>query len=112
MFVDDTVAGLDALAEHDGVSGGTYNIATGQDVSVAEIVRVVGELLGRELIVHTEAERLRPDNSEVHQLLGDATKLRAVTGWAPATSLRRRPPARDRLDAHDRASRPAGSYAV
>ena len=41
VFVDDTVAGLRALAEQDGVVGGTYNIATGNDVSVAEVVRVV-----------------------------------------------------------------------
>ena len=40
VFVDDTVAGLEALAEHDAVFGSTYNIATGHDVSVAEIVRV------------------------------------------------------------------------
>jgi NAD dependent epimerase/dehydratase len=88
VFVDDTVAGLEALAVRDGVSGGTYNIATGEDVSVAEIVRIVGELLGRELIVYTDAERLRPINSEVHQLLGDPTRLREATGWAPATSFR------------------------
>ena len=75
---------LEALAEQDGVFGGTYNIATGHDVSVAEIVRVVGELLGRELTIHTEEERLRPLNSEVHQLLGDATRLREATGWAPS----------------------------
>ena len=30
-----------------------------------------------------EAERLRPEKSEVNRLLGDATKLRNLTGWAP-----------------------------
>lgn len=30
-----------------------------------------------------EAERLRPEKSEVNRLLGDSTKLRALTGWAP-----------------------------
>jgi NAD dependent epimerase/dehydratase len=88
VFVADTVAGLIALAEHDEVTGGTYNIATGEDVSVADVVEVVGELLGRELTVHTDEQRLRPELSEVHQLLGDAGKLREATGWAPTTSLR------------------------
>ena len=30
-----------------------------------------------------EAERLRPEKSEVNRLLGDATKLRSLTGWEP-----------------------------
>jgi len=87
VFVTDTVAALIALADHD-VAGGTYNIATGTDVSVADIVTLVGQLLRRELVVHTEEQRLRPERSEVHQLLGDAGKLRAATGWAPRTPLR------------------------
>jgi dTDP-glucose 4,6-dehydratase len=87
VFVADTVAGLLALAEHE-IAGGTFNIATGADVSVADVVAVVSDLLGRELIVHTDEQRLRPERSEVHQLLGDASKLREATGWAPETTLR------------------------
>ncbi len=30
-----------------------------------------------------EEERLRPEKSEVNRLMGDSTKLRAMTGWAP-----------------------------
>ena len=48
----------------------------------------MGEILGRELVVHAEEERMRPEKSEVHQLLGDATRLRDATGWTPQTSLR------------------------
>lgn len=89
VYVRDTVAGLLALVAEPATSGGTYNIATGVDVSVGDIVRVVGELLGRELTVAgSQAERMRPPNSEVQRLLGDATKLREATGWAPATDLR------------------------
>lgn len=87
VYVADNVAALMALAEHDDV-GGTFNIATGVDVSVADVVAVVGDLLGRELTVCTDEQRLRPEHSEVHQLLGDASKLREATGWAPATTLR------------------------
>jgi NAD dependent epimerase/dehydratase len=87
VFVRDNVAALIALASHDQGAGETFNVATGEDVSVARIVEIVGELLGRELVVQSTAERMRPENSEVHQLLGDASKLREATGWAPATSL-------------------------
>jgi NAD dependent epimerase/dehydratase len=88
VFVRDTVAGLLALAARPELAGGTFNIATGVDVSVQDVVDMVGELLGRELVAHSTEERMRPENSEVHQLLGDATKLREATGWAPRTELR------------------------
>jgi len=88
VYVLDTVAALILLAELDDVSHGTYNVATGKDVSVGDVVALVGEILGRELAVDTEDVRLRPANSEVHQLLGDATRLHEATGWAPQTSLR------------------------
>jgi nucleoside-diphosphate-sugar epimerase len=87
VFVLDTVRGLIDLAEADGLEYGTYNIATGVEVSVADVVEVVGRLLGRTLTVHAEVERLRPGRSEVQQLLGDSTRLREATGWAPHTSL-------------------------
>jgi dTDP-glucose 4,6-dehydratase len=88
VFVGDTVEGLLALAAHPEAPGGVFNIATGLDVSVQEVIDLVGELVGRELVTHGAPERIRPENSEVHQLLGDATRLRELTGWAPRTSLR------------------------
>jgi nucleoside-diphosphate-sugar epimerase len=51
-------------------------------------VTTVGELLGRELKVRSVGERLRPQKSEVHQLLGDPAKLRELTGWSPQTPLK------------------------
>ena len=89
VYVRDTVAALIALVQTPETSGQTYNIATGVDVSVGEVVRLVGELLGRELVVAgAQEERMRPPRSEVHRLLGDATRLREATGWSPDTPLR------------------------
>jgi NAD dependent epimerase/dehydratase len=88
VFVRDTVDGLIRLIEHGETAGGTFNIATGEDVSVAHVVELVGEIVGRELRVQSVEERVRPERSEVHQLLGDASKLQALTGWEPRTDLR------------------------
>jgi dTDP-glucose 4,6-dehydratase len=89
VFVGDTVEGLIRLISNDeATQGRSFNIATGKDISVGDVVTLVGELLGRELQVQSVGERLRPEKSEVHQLLGDGTKLRELTGWAPQTELR------------------------
>lgn len=89
VFVEDTVEGLIRLLSSDeATQGATFNIATGQDISVGDVVTAVGELLGRELHVRSADERLRPEKSEVHQLLGSPAKLQELTGWAPQTDLR------------------------
>ena len=86
VFVTDTVDALVRLAAIAG-AGETFNIATGVDTSIGRVAEMVGELVGRELHVVSEEERLRPQASEVERLLGDATKLRDATGWAPAHDL-------------------------
>jgi NAD dependent epimerase/dehydratase len=88
VYVGDTVDALLRLASEPKALGETYNIASGTDVSVEEVVTIVGQLLGRELRIVTQPERLRPNESEVLQLCGDASKLRQAVSWEPATSLR------------------------
>jgi len=87
VYVTDTVDALIRLAGTEGVAGGTFNVATGVDWSVQDVVDIVGERLGRELVVRSSEERMRPPDSEVHQLLGDAARLRAATGWEPKTAF-------------------------
>jgi nucleoside-diphosphate-sugar epimerase len=88
VYVADTVDALVRLAGEPTASGQTFNVATGVDVSVEDVVAAVSELLGRELTVEVQPERLRPGDSEVFQLCGDASKLRQLVGWEPATNLR------------------------
>jgi NAD dependent epimerase/dehydratase len=86
VFVTDTVDALVRLGGFAG-HGETFNIASGVDTSIERVAEMVGVLIGRELRILSEEERLRPEASEVERLLGDATKLREATGWAPAYDL-------------------------
>jgi NAD dependent epimerase/dehydratase len=88
VYVADTVDALVRLAAEPAARGETFNVATGADVSVEDLVGIVGELLGRELRIESQRERLRPHESEVFQLCGDASKLRQLVSWEPTTSLR------------------------
>ncbi|MET8407991.1 SDR family NAD(P)-dependent oxidoreductase [Streptomyces sp. NPDC005195] len=89
MFVKDTAQAFLAVgtAPAEAVVGRTFNAGTGGEISVGELVTLVGKLMGAELEVREDAQRIRPAASEVMRLVCDASRLRAATGWAPAHSL-------------------------
>ena len=86
-YVDDTVDGFVALAEADGVIGEEVNIATGTEHSIKSVAeRLIAEL-NPKATLSLEADRLRPENSEVQRLLGDNRKIVRLTGWQPKHDL-------------------------
>src|SRR5204863_2548536 len=80
--------GFAAAASSDAALGRTVQLGTDHDVSVGELVRLVSELLGRELVVETDAARVRPPQSEVERLRADPSLARELLGWAPRVELR------------------------
>jgi dTDP-glucose 4,6-dehydratase len=86
--VSDTVAGFITAAEAPAAVGRTLQLGTGTDVSVAELVQVVGELMERELTAEVDQERLRPPNSEVERLISDPGLAERLIGWKASTDLR------------------------
>ena len=87
-FVEDTVDGVLALGAWPEAPGRTIGLGTGTGVSVAELVRLAGEAVGRELEVVVEPERVRPAESEVQQLVCDPAVARRELGWRARTGLR------------------------
>ncbi len=87
-FVADTVAGFIAAAQAPAAVGRTFQLGTGVDVSIGDLVDMVGAVLGRELVVETEEARVRPAKSEVQRLISDPALARELTGWEPTVDLR------------------------
>ena len=51
--------------------------------SIGDLAHELIAQIDPEARIVCEAERLRPEKSEVNRLLGDASKLRSLTGWKP-----------------------------
>jgi len=88
-YVTDTCAGFLALAQSDNTLGETVNIASDFEISIADTLELIRELMGREVRFVTDEQRIRPGGSEVFRLWGDPGKLRQLTGFKPAHDLRR-----------------------
>jgi GDP-4-dehydro-6-deoxy-D-mannose reductase len=69
-----------------GDPGRTYNAASGRAVSIREVIEGFLARAARPIEVRQVAERVRP--IDLPLLVGDSTRLRALTGWAPTISFR------------------------
>jgi GDP-4-dehydro-6-deoxy-D-mannose reductase len=84
LHVDDVVEAYLALLAA-GAPGEIYNIASGRAVTLGELHAKLEALIGIHPIREHDAAEARPDARPYH--VGDATKLRAATGWVPRRSL-------------------------
>ncbi|MGB8983005.1 MAG: GDP-mannose 4,6-dehydratase [Anaerolineales bacterium] len=86
-YVDDTVEGFIRAAEAAQVEGQTFNLGTGRGIRVGELAARIMQIVGRQVEVRQDPARLRPDKSEVLQLLSDNSLARQVLKWEPRVSL-------------------------
>lgn len=87
-FVDDAVAALLAFGAWDEMDARTLHFGSGEAVSVSDLVVQIGSIIGRELAVETEAERVRPEGAEVERLVSDSSAARSELDWRPSVTLR------------------------
>lgn len=82
--VRDVVRAYRLLVER-GQAGEAYNVCSGRDVGVGEVLARLMDLAGGHFTVETDAEMVRP--VDVPVLRGDPSRLGAATGWSPEVSL-------------------------
>ncbi len=86
-YVSDTVAGLIAAGYGEDLEGQTINLGSGQDVSIGDLGHRIIDLVGRDVELVFDATRIRPQASEVQQLLADNSKAAELLGWQPQVEL-------------------------
>jgi nucleoside-diphosphate-sugar epimerase len=82
-YVRDTVRGFMAVAECDAAVGQVINVGSNYEVSIGDTARIIAQLMGREVSIVSDEERLRPPGSEVERLWADNTRARELCGWQP-----------------------------
>lgn len=86
-YVADTVEGFLRVATYSEAAGQVFNIGSGQEISIRELVATILGLLGKDIPIESEVERVRPESSEVFRLCADNTKARNTLGWCPQYTL-------------------------
>ena len=86
-YVSDTAAAMVAAACTPQAVGRTIQLGTGRDVSIGDIVEMVGKLLGKSLEVELDEQRVRPPDSEVGRLISSPALAQEILGWRPVVDL-------------------------
>lgn len=86
-YVKDTAKGFLALSKCDESIGKEVNIASNFEISMADTLNIIREIMHTEVNFIVDENRLRPENSEVFRLWGDNTLIKSLTGWSPEYNI-------------------------
>jgi len=87
-YVEDTCRGFVALAEEDNTIGEIINIGSNFEISIADTLNIIKELMRSDVKFITDEQRIRPEKSEVFRLWCDNTKIEKLTGFKPEFDIK------------------------
>ncbi|MEI8201395.1 MAG: NAD-dependent 4,6-dehydratase LegB [Bacteroidota bacterium] len=88
-FVKDTCNGFLAVAECNETIGKEINICSNFEISMADTLALIKEIMQSEVKLITDEQRIRPENSEVFRLWGDNTLLKSLTAFKPEYDIKK-----------------------
>jgi len=86
-YVQDTVRGFILAAETPQVEGETFNLGSGNEISIGDLATRIIDIIGEPKKIEVDTSRLRPKKSEVERLLSDHSLASEVLHWNPQVDL-------------------------
>ncbi|OOB76545.1 NAD-dependent dehydratase [Clostridium haemolyticum] len=86
-YVKDTAEAFVKIAESDKTIGEAINAGSNYEISIGDTVKKIIKLIGHDVKVLCDEERIRPEKSEVNRLWADNTKIKNLTQWTPKYSI-------------------------
>lgn len=86
-YVANTVEGFVKAASIPAAVGQTINLGSGREISIGRLAELIASMTGRPMAIERDAQRIRPEKSEVDRLLADNARARTLLGWEPVVSL-------------------------
>jgi nucleoside-diphosphate-sugar epimerase len=81
------VNGFLKIAESERSVGEVINIGSGKGISIGDLLKTIIDLIGTDISIISDDERIRPSKSEVRTLLCDNKKAHDLVGWEPTFTL-------------------------
>lgn len=82
-FVTDTARGFVAALESEAAIGQVTNVGSSFEISIGDTAALIAEVMGKEVEIVCDEQRLRPEKSEVERLFASREKAKERMGWEP-----------------------------
>ena len=82
-YITDTVEAFIKTINNKKTIGETINLGTGHEVSIKKLVKIIGDIMKKKLIIKVDKNRIRPKKSEVNRLLSTNIKAKKLLKWKP-----------------------------
>lgn len=86
-YVKDTVEAFIKVAESEKTIGEVINAGSNYEISIGDTVKKIIDIIGKDVKIICEEERIRPENSEVNRLWADNTRIKKITEWMPKYTI-------------------------
>jgi nucleoside-diphosphate-sugar epimerase len=86
-YVKDTVEGFLAVAASEKTIGKVTNVGRGEGISIGDLAQKIVSICGSSAGIETDSQRVRPEKSEVFELVCDNNRAQDLLGWQPRYTL-------------------------
>ena len=86
-FVSDIVEGFIRAGRAKNIVGEAINLGCGEGISIGDLVSKIKSLLNLQVPIVQEVQRVRPEKSEVLELVCNGQKAIDLLGWRPKVTL-------------------------
>ncbi len=83
LYVKDGVASFLAIGDR---GTGVYNIGSGKDIAIAEVVEKIRDLIDKNIPIVADKNRMRAGTVEIPRMCADISKVSSL-GWKPKYSI-------------------------
>ena len=85
-YIEDTVQGFLSAINNKETIGEVINLGSGFEISIGDTVNLISQIMGREIKIKVDDNRIRPPKSEVERLFACNKKAKLLMDWSPKFS--------------------------
>lgn len=88
-YIKDTVNGFIEIFNSSELFGELTNIGMNDEISIGKLVKFIAKIMGTDITIVTDKERVRPEKSEVERLRCNNEKILDKTKWKPEFGIKK-----------------------
>lgn len=82
-YIEDTVNGFIAALKSTSSDGEVINLGAGFEVSIKKTIEIIIKIMGKDVKIIFDTQRVRNEKSEVSRLYSDNSKAKEILNWKP-----------------------------